>query len=400
MELSKTLSSEEITDIANENGVGSSDSHIAIKGDSSIVYFHGGRNETSGTIRRFDIRRKCWLSPIGTQDSPPTRYYHGFVFNPKNSTFYLFGGVNEDSPNQGHLSNELYSYQLKSNKWNKHDIPIDNLMNITNDKEIEDSLRNRILQIKEIKEEKRIIPTNNFRSLWPCIRRGHNLIYRSVNNSLILFGGNNANDMLSDIWEYDIDNSKWHIVFQANNIKARAYASCSYFTSPKEIMILFGGDVGNSNQVLTNEICIFDFYSKLWTIIIPNEIPPIFGHSCSTINIGPYDLIIYGGCNDDYVPLSSCYRFNVLTYQFSQIEVDNGPAINCSAMFYDEFSKRLFLYGGYDTIGRCKRWFYIEKINLQTILSHFPKLEKVLKNFTVKTYFNDIDITLLKENNE
>ncbi|KAG2388578.1 hypothetical protein C9374_000017 [Naegleria lovaniensis] len=331
--------------------IGVSDSHVCIT-EGDLVYFWGGRNSTKGMIHIYDMSLNRWLPPIEAVSIlvPQTRYYHGFVKQGKDPIFWLYGGVNQEAPNESQWTDEFYSFNLTTRMWYKH-------------------------------------------ANGPSKLRGHIFLYRKSNHSLLLYSGNDSYST-NEMYEYNISKCTWKKIFQKNYISARAYASGNIvYNQGKELLIVYGGDVGVGAQELSDELCIYDFADQKWRIVdlmgtsIP---PPLFGHANSTCQISPTELLIYGGCDDQYIPYSHCFIFNFVTEQWKAINVTNIKALNCSSMFIDKKRGKIHLYGGYDSGSRSDTFMTIE---MNTILNYrclraFPNLFSAL----IRDNLTDISI--------
>lgn len=85
----------------------------------------------------------------------------------------------------------------------------------------------------------------------PSIRTAAAMCYYSVGNYLLLFGGisGSSGNLLSDTWKFDMTSNTWTQFTPTNSPAARAGAMMAYDTSSSQI-ILFGGE--NNSNILSD----------------------------------------------------------------------------------------------------------------------------------------------------
>ena len=322
--------------------MGRSDSHLCCPAsDSKIMYCWGGRNHTKGNVHRFDLIGNRWMPPlqaVNPEIQPQTRFYHGFLLHEQ--TLWIFGGVNEEEPNSNVVENELYSFDLVTCTWTHYEQ----------------------LEGKP----------------WPSARKGHCFVYRESTNSLLLYGGNEST-LLSDIWEFDIEHREWQLIEQANSIPPRAYASGTLMQiNGRETLVIFGGDFGVYDQELSDELFYFDLPTKKWRQVLATGTrpPPLFGHATSTCKISDKEIVVFGGCNNDYDPYGDCYLLSVDTEIWYKIDIQDIRPLNCTAICLDRERGRLHLLGGYEEGTRSNQHLYIDMNALfnYDIKRGFPKM--------------------------
>jgi hypothetical protein len=77
----------------------------------------------------------------------------------------------------------------------------------------------------------------NNEECFPCDRFSATLTFSSVDNSLYLFGGvDKESTILKDLWQYSIQEQKWHCLYDGNNdnISAREGHAAVFWECPTE----------------------------------------------------------------------------------------------------------------------------------------------------------------------
>ncbi|EFC39902.1 predicted protein [Naegleria gruberi] len=325
--------------------IGDSDSHTCVVHHDGIVYFWGGRNETNGKIHRFDLRTYTWMKPISSNlDKKDSRYYHGFTKQENDPIFWMFGGLDNQ---ESKYYNDLIRVDGRTCQWNWE-------------------------QFTE--------PTDG-NSEWPSRRRGHVFLYRESNHSLLLFGGC-GDESYSDVWEFNISLRKWtKLATTGDEIVPRGYSSGILMKKDNtDVLVIYGGDIGVDNQTLTNQLCILNLSTLVWKTYDNSITPPLFGHAGTTCKISNDEMFIFGGCNDDYIPYSDSYIYNLKYNTWTLLEVENILPLNCSSIFIDEERGIINLYGGYDEQRRTDTHIVIQVNPLYDfkIYRTFPKLYSTL----------------------
>jgi N-acetylneuraminic acid mutarotase len=191
--------------------------------------------------------------------------------------------------------------------------------------------------------------------LYPAARAGHAMSYDSVNDLVILFGGQTGSGpsyRRTDTWSYDYNNNEWINLAPTIKPNASSWLEMAY-DSESEKLILFGGapQVGNTLA----ETWIYDYSTNLWTLANPNDSPDV-----RITHVMAYDsesdvVIMHGGSVDAaYNPAGLDIHYNdTWAYDYNTntwTEMSpTGLAIGLdeAQMTYDSESDRVILVGGY-----------------------------------------------------
>ena len=97
----------------------------------------------------------------------------------------------------------------------------------------------------------------------PIVRWGHSAIYDPVNKEMIVFGGS-GQEVLSDMWIFNIKKKKWEKIKVEETPSARRLQSAIYDSANKR-MIIFGCRKKHSKEIQWFcEIRIFNIEKKTW----------------------------------------------------------------------------------------------------------------------------------------
>ncbi|MFX0093854.1 MAG: Kelch repeat-containing protein [Candidatus Hodarchaeota archaeon] len=114
----------------------------------------------------YDYTTNTWIELTPTI-KPDVRYWHAMTYDSSNQKAILFGGyrlINSELI----FYNDTWTYDYTTNEWNQ------------------------------------TAPTSQ-----PPARNVHSLVYDSVNEKVILFGGHNQTVPLGDTWAYDVSSNTW-----------------------------------------------------------------------------------------------------------------------------------------------------------------------------------------------
>ncbi|MHA2255564.1 MAG: Kelch repeat-containing protein [Candidatus Heimdallarchaeaceae archaeon] len=190
---------------------------------------------------------------------------------------------------------------------------------------------------------------------YPSGKIGHSMVYDSVNDMIIVYGGYTDDyylDRKYDTRAYDYNNNNWTNLNPAGNPYGSSWGAMA-FDSESAKIIHFGGKP--LNDYTSNETWVYDYTTNAWTKADPNEVP-----SGRSSHVMAYDsesdvVIMHGGgmwaeenpegelihCNDTWA-----YDFNTDTWtNMAPTGLDVGIAE--AQMVYDSESDRIIMVGGY-----------------------------------------------------
>ena len=132
----------------------------------------------------------------------------------------------------------------------------------------------------------------------PPPRYGSQLVYDSVNQRGILFGGRIVGrNRLNDTWVFHPSNKSWNQLRPIEGPSVRYWYSMAYDSS-NQVIILFGG---SCNLDVSQETWTFNVSSNHWIQMNPEISPPGRCHHESSFDTKNNKTILFGGIKSGYI---------------------------------------------------------------------------------------------------
>lgn len=180
---------------------------VAYDSASDKLIMFGGWDEAGaselGDTWAYDAAANVWteLKPSGSAPSP--REGHKMAYDPVGNRTYLYGGFNGDDER----FDDLWAYDWTSNTWTQ--------LNPAGDR--------------------------------PSRRAAHALVYDSAKARLVLFGGYDGANDLNDLWAYDPAAGNWSDITPKGTLPAARDNHTVIYDSIGDQLIVFGGWDGEKN---------------------------------------------------------------------------------------------------------------------------------------------------------
>jgi hypothetical protein len=255
---------------------------------------HTWRQETTT-----GLSGQCVL-PLGSNppNHPANRHpYHGQAYDTRRGQMYLFGGVCQGAP-----FGDTWAYQSSTNTWSQ------------------------------------MSPSSH-----PTARTETAMAYDAAHDAVVLYGGLAPYTQSSDSWHYSPNANTWTKASPATAPGPIAAHSMVY-DSVNQKIVLFGG-YKSSGTPLLNGTWIYDAGTQTWSNPNPGISPPGLKFPPLTFDSKRGLVVLYTGS-------SHLWTYNVATNQWSQLPVTGGPAATdragspcpqCLTMAYDESTDKLIL---------------------------------------------------------
>ena len=194
----------------------------------------------------------------------------------------------------------------------------------------------------------------------PSARFGYGMVYDDSINKIILFGGgfqdSSSYSYFGDTWIYDPTANVWTEINPQQSPSARSSHSMVYDSINQKI-ILFGGVDLNDNWL--NETWIFDSQLQNWNQVFPDNSPSIRGSSSLYYDIQAQKAILYGGYRDVGGHLDDTWAYDYSTNNWTNLNPSIKPTGRYGApMVYDPINNRGFMFGGRTTTITDDNWVY------------------------------------------
>ncbi|MHA2330441.1 MAG: Kelch repeat-containing protein [Candidatus Hodarchaeales archaeon] len=215
--------------------------------NQQVILFGGWSDETW----IFDPQDNEWTK-VSTIVHPSARHSVGMYYDPFNEKVVLFGGYLNDDSHAG----DTWIFDPVDNTWTE------------------------------------VFPVSK-----PTARYGHSLVYDTVNQQGILFGGR-VTALQSDTWAYNYSSNTWTKVQPVQKPVAR-YWHAAVYNPDNERMILFGGDDEGPGRS-KNDIWTFDPQNDLWTELFPETKPVPRMQPAMVYDSLNQRILLFGGLGNDY----------------------------------------------------------------------------------------------------
>jgi N-acetylneuraminic acid mutarotase len=240
----------------------------------------------------------------GSIPYPIARAGHNMIYCPIYSEIVLFGGMKDNLNNQGSYLNDTWVYHYSNNTW----------------VEIESTTR-------------------------PSNRNSPSMVYDSLHNSILLFGGSSHAGFLNDTWQFKLSNYQWSKIDSEISPPKSADAEM-FFDLPNNEIVLFGGYTPTG---YSDETWVFNINDRIWEkqnhTIHPSS---RYGHRIVYSRSKDSGILFAGHAFDSSDTINNdMWLYNCTNKQWSEMTVDYPPPIRYwHDMIYDEKNEKIVLFGG------------------------------------------------------
>ena len=190
----------------------------------------------------------------------------------------------------------------------------------------------------------------------PSPRSGFSMVYDQSNETVVLFGGQEASDQkLNDTWIWK-HSQGWKNLYadEKSNPSPRLNASMSYNPNLKGV-VLFGGltDTGCSNE-------LWLFKDGMWKRVDQEKKPPARQLGTMVFNPNESKLVLFGGKDDKNNRLGDTWIYADGQWKELGKEAEKPSARSSHCMIYSPNELGVLLYGGYDGNSLGDAWLLKE----------------------------------------
>ncbi|XP_078593005.1 multiple epidermal growth factor-like domains protein 8 [Branchiostoma floridae x Branchiostoma japonicum] len=179
-------------------------------------------------------------------------------------------------------------------------------------------------------------------------RASHAGAYHKGSDSLWIFGGYTLNDVLDDLMRYNFEDSRWENMTTTTPRPAGRHSHT--LTTVNDSLVLFGGELANSS--LIGDLWSYDTTSNTWQELAvndPNRPPAVAGHATSLVD-NRY-LYVFGGRRDEKHFTSDMYRYDLVRGAWEEVETRGGKQESRQlvghSMVFHPSSRSLVVFGGF-----------------------------------------------------
>ncbi|MCE7736149.1 MAG: hypothetical protein GPJ54_14805, partial [Candidatus Heimdallarchaeota archaeon] len=228
------------------------------------------------------------------------------------STTFTHGIQNSEQSNMGQVSIESYT-------MNDRDTPFDS------------------------------IQTSSFEPNWverspapnPGARQHHAMAYDSINDKLILFGGNNgtSTDRFADTWAYDYKTNTWEEM-KPSISPVSMYGHAMVYEPELQKVVMFGGYDGSS---LLNDIWVYDYLTNVWEKQVPEVSPLPRRYHSMIYDTSRKKIVLIGGTTGAF----ETWEMDSSNYNWTNLSpITPQPALYAFAASYDQANDKIIIFGG------------------------------------------------------
>lgn len=177
------------------------------------------------------------------------------------------------------------------------------------------------------------------------------MITDDFNHQIVLFGGENGRlpwgQCFNDLWIFDLTNETWKPIRTTGPVPSPRYDITLIYHSLDNRMILFGGSIGTA---LYNDVWEFNLNpgSYGWTQLTPTGTPPTPRSSGAAV-FDPENnrVVIFGGCTQTGA-VNETWSLNLNDLSWSQLNPIGTPPSARYALsgVYDSVSHQMIIFGG------------------------------------------------------
>lgn len=292
--------------------------------------------------------------PVIASDSPPARIGHRMIYDPVNMRTILLGGAIDD--NGWRYYRDMWSYDATTNTWSEITTSggpsgrFNFQMTYSVDHQkivVFSAAQNSLLAdtwVYDVQqnswERKRPDPS-------PVQRGDAGFVYDESNKVFIMYGGLsdvNPERILDETWVYDIDENTWTEMTPENS-PPRSYGGDLVYDSLNQKVLLWGGNIGDGDFL--DEFWCYDYQTNTWTRIETNPKPRGRYWQQMTFDPDIGKVVIFGGAPPVPTMLRDTWLYDYTRNEWTEIVSSDNPSASWSSrMVYDSEIGKVVLFGG------------------------------------------------------
>lgn len=243
----------------------------------------------------YDSTTDTWTQ-FTPSTSPSVRYYSSFSFDPLTGLCVLFGGTDSDSTAYG----DTWTFNAGTGEWTQ------------------------------------VSPSTP-----PSARYGASMAFDVASNTNILFGGYAGGDtgtLYNDTWSFDSSSGQWTELTPSTPPPTR-YGAGMVYDSVDDLLILFGG-LQTVFTVIYNDTWVYSSSSNTWTQMNPTTYPSIRFFMGMTFDTALGGTFLFGGTN-----YNDTWTYTYSTDTWTQQSPVTSPAtVTAPQMCFDSSTNLSILF--------------------------------------------------------
>ncbi|MHA2116965.1 MAG: Kelch repeat-containing protein, partial [Candidatus Thorarchaeota archaeon] len=291
--------------------IGRVGSGMVYDSESDRIIMFGGTSLTTGYYDdtwAYDIESDTWTQMSPTV-SPEPRYFPAMAYDEESDRVILFGGRPEDYFSQRNIG-DTWAYDFNTDTWDE------------------------------------LIPKNST-AIRPDDRRAHSMVYDSLADKMVMFGGSNDDDnALRDTWLYDYNSNNWTQASPANRPSTRLRHRMVYDSESDVVLSFFGSRPTYSGGAMIPHDLVWaydtdnDHWRRMSPITQSGLVDVMMAHDTES------DMtIIFGGEDPAITGQTWAYDLDTDTY-FNMAPFEAPSPRAAGGIAYDSQSDRIIQFGG------------------------------------------------------
>ena len=407
---------------------GMSGADMVYDSESNLIVLYGGWPDGAYTSPAlietwtYDLASNTWTN-VTPSVQPSCRSWGQMAYDSESDDIVLFGGW-EIFPELWAPLNDTWTYDTNTNTWTEIVTDGPNILgDLTYDSESD-----RVVfwgGVEDVAENVYVSETWTYddnSGTWeqmsppqtPNGRTRGEVTYDSESDRVILFGGTlnsgySANDIMNDLWTYDLNDNlwmnvdwDWNEMTPALSPDPTTYPAMTY-DSESDLVVLFGGH----NEALyqangywgDNETWTYDYNSNTWTEMSPSTAPSLRCLADMVYDEESDIIILFGGArygDEGYLDkLGDTWAYDVNTDTWANMSPTISPSSRYAyCMTYDSQEDLIILFGGVNgTDNLDETWVYDYNSNTWTMMS--PSESPEPRNVAAFAYDEESELSVL-----
>ncbi|MFX1517212.1 MAG: Kelch repeat-containing protein [Promethearchaeota archaeon] len=299
------------------------------------------------SIYCFIISPICVTGLVSSSSVPNARFGHDMVYDELNQQVILFGGT---AANDGHSDlSDTWIFNCTANIWEELD-PLFSPSPRMDHSMVFDSINQQVILfggwtpdtwIFDLEDKEWTEVTS---ATHPSTRRSASMYFDPVHEKAVLFGGYlNDDSKAGDTWIFDPINNTWTQVFPSSKPVAR-YGHSFVYDSVNQQGLLFGGRV----TALQSETWAYNYSSNSWTLLRPTQQPKARYWHDAVFDTKQENMVMFGGDDEGSGrSRNDVWKFTPENNQWTELSSEKKPVPRTNhAMVYDSINERIILFGG------------------------------------------------------
>lgn len=180
----------------------------------------------------------------------------------------------------------------------------------------------------------------------PLPRFGHNAVFDSTRNRVMVFGGQAGDEFFADVWAFNVDEGAWAMLGDEGIGPEPRYGAGGDFDPQRDLLYVSHGftDRGRFDDTWT-----FSGGGETW-----EEVSPVDGarpvERClmrTVLDSERQRFLLFGGQTDDNPFLGDLWSFDTVDHRWQELMAPRGPAPrNLYSAVRSEATPHIVLFGG------------------------------------------------------